>query len=143
MLSYDLTARHTVPGKGHVRSMEHLFNCCGAKANTTTYAPLRWKTVRCYDGKIRHDADPWRPDPTSMCLNVPHHRIDLNRSLNDQRWLGEHTIPVAVHRITKALCILDVFFGFDGYEKGSPVAMTDPFFIPEDLLPVTDGINSV
>ena len=79
MLSYDLTARHTVPGKGQERTMDHLFNCRGAKANNPTYEPIRWKTVRCYDGRTSHDADPWRPDPTSMRLNVPNHKIDLNR----------------------------------------------------------------
>ena len=117
MLSYDLTARKL----SQVRNMDCIFNCCGAKATTQTYEPLRWKKVRCYDGKVSHDADPWRPDPTSMRLNVPNHKIDLNKPLHDQPWLGEHSIPTAVPCIIKALCICDVFFGFDGNPQSAPV----------------------
>ena len=93
--------------------MYHISNCRGAKANTLSYEPIRWKTVRCYDGKVNHDADPWKPDSSIMRLDVPNHKTDMSKPLRDQPWLGEHSIPTAVPCITKALCVCDVFFGYD------------------------------
>ena len=72
---------------------------------------------------------------------MPNHKIDLNKPLKDQPWLGGHSIPAAVPCITKALCILDVFFGFDGNDKAAPVSMISPFVIPEELLSFTNEIR--
>ncbi len=98
MLSYDLTARKL----NQTRDMAHISNCRGAKANILSYEPLRWKTVRCYDGKICHDGDPWTPD-SNMRLDVPNRKIDMSKGLHGQPWLGDHSIPTAVPCITKAL----------------------------------------
>ena len=81
MLSYDLTARKLRQN----RDMAHISNCRGAKANVLSYEPLCWKTVRCYNGRVNHDADPWVPDENNMRLDVPNHKIDMSKPLRDQR----------------------------------------------------------
>ena len=123
--------------------MNHIFNCKAAKANTPTYEPLQWKTLRSHCQKISSDTDPWDPGSRPpMCLDVPHHTIDLTKSLTNQKWIGDLAIPDAVRRMTKALCICDVFFGF-GTKDGVPVRRIDPFYLPEDFRQAADSIRPV
>ena len=140
MLSWDLTARKFNQRLGEGR-MNHILNCKGAKANELTYKSLSWKSIRCYDGKVSHDGDPWAPDDKSMRLGVPNHYIDIDKPLKDQKWLGEYSVSDAVPCIVKALCICDVLFGFDGHKDSIPVGTTDPFAIPEDLLGNADAMK--
>ena len=142
MLSWELTARKFDQRLGDGQ-MNHILNCKGAKANELSYKSLSWKTIRCYDGKVSHDADPWRTDDKSMQLGVPNHRIDMSKPLKDQRWLGEHSIPNAVPCMVKALCICDVLFGFDGQKASAPVGAIDPFAIPGDLLECVDKLKPI
>ena len=67
----------------------------------------------------------------------------MNKPLRDQPWLGEHSIPTAVPCITKALCVCDVFFGYDGHKQSAPVGTVNPFVIPEDMLPLVDAIKPI
>ena len=96
--------------------------------------------MRCYNGNICHDADPWTPDD-NMRLDIPNHRIDMSKPLRDQPWLGDHSIPTAVPCITKALCICDVLFGYDGHKQSAPVGAVNPFVIPDDMLSLVDAIK--
>ena len=112
MLSYEFTATKIAQN----RDMDHISNCRGARANVLSYPPICWKTIRCYDGRVSHDADPWVPNEGTMKLDMPNHKVDMSKPLVGHPWLGEHSIPNAVPCITKALCVCDVFFGYDGHK---------------------------